>query len=882
MTPHRRRESVLADRDARPTFTRLGILRAANAAMLGLGSLAVAVPAAAAQDAPPQPAASPASPHVETVLVSARKREERLIDVPVAATALPQATLERYNIASVEQLATALPGINIFRSSGGGSGGNFEIRGVGRTATDYGAEQPVALVIDGFSFTRGHAVSMAFFDIANVEVLKGPQTLFFGKNSPAGVISLKTVSPGDTFEGFARASYEFRTENPVVEFGVSVPVVEDKLAIRVAGRGEFMQGGYLRYSTSADVPRDISPFETQALYPSKGPTARKFPGENQKVARFTAVLTPSDNFDATFKTTYSRIRTNDAGSIVLYACADGPGSHPYLSNSFFDDPATPGVNESLIVDPGQTCPDKPGKVKLERPTALPPDAVAAANPTLGDRPNKYFNRTRNILSTLEMNWRLGDITLTSVSGFWDYNQDEYTNYDYTNYAVVSSLQGEEGQAWTTELRAQSHYDGPVNFMVGAFYEHMKRQLDAPVQIFPLGPAPSGPWPGFYDGSFLTYHHHWDNKIESYSVFGEMVWEITKGLELSAGVRYTEEDRQTRGEQYFTRLDTFLPPEFNPFAPSGSVAHLRRKFDDVSPSATLSWHPVDDVMIYAAYKTGFQAAGTSNPGTFTNFYTCGNGCPFTAEQINDALTFDGTDVKGFELGIKGQFLGNRLRAELIGWRYKYSGLQVAIFNSDTTTFTIQNAASAINMGLEGSLNFMATDALELRGSFQYVNQKYRDYTNAQCYVGQNDPGASNYRPELAALCLFDPALGAMAQNMNGERFGGGPFQFKAGFTWDRPVGAGDWNIAFSGDVLYKQKGRPFLRQPGTAVPSYVVLDLSARVYKSGGPWEFSLICSNCTDEKYVVSILDKPLGKTGDLTGEIAMPRLITLQATYRW
>jgi hypothetical protein len=164
----------------------------------------------------------------------------------------------------------------------------------------------------------------------------------------------------------------------------------------------------------------------------------------------------------------------------------------------------------------------------------------------------------------------------------------------------------------------------------------------------------------------------------------------------------------------------------------------------------------------------------------------------------------------------------------------------------------------------------------------VQQKYKDYTNAQCYVGQTDPSASNYRPELAALCLFDPALGTSAQNMNGERFGGGPLQFKLGFTWEKPLGNGDWLVSFSGDVLYKQKGREFLRQPNTAVPSYVVMDVSARLSQGNGPWEFALICSNCTNEKYVVSILDKPLGKTGDLTGEIALPRLLTLQATYRW
>lgn len=832
-----------------------------------------------------------ASPALDEIMVSARKRQERLIDTPVAATALPKVLLERYAITELSMLSTALPGVNIYRASGGGAGGNLEIRGIGRIASDYGAEQPVALVVDGFSFTRGHALNMAFFDVEGIEVLKGPQTLFFGKNSPAGVISIRTVTPGDEFEGHIRVGYEFRTEDPTVEFGVSIPV-SDKLAIRVAGKGEFMQGGFLTFSGDPTAVRDLSPFETDALYPSVGPAKNKYPQQKQFVGRLTAVFTPSDNFDAIFKFAVSRNKQNDAGLSILYACADGPGSNPYLNTAFF----------GLVQDTGQTCADKLGKIKLERPTSQWPTAIHDANPTLGDRPNEYFQRTRNILATLEMTWDLGDIVLTSVSGFWDYDQDEYTNYDYTSFAVVSSLQGESGHSWTTELRAQTQYDGRVNFMLGVFYEDMQRDLDAPVQIFPLGPAPASPsTPTFYEGSFLTYHHFWDNSIESVSLFGEVIWDITDTIEFSAGVRYTEEDRSTTGTQLFSRLqEAFpalgIPAEFAPFAHTGSVANTGRKFDDISPEATLSWHPTDDMLVYVAYKTGYQAAGTSNPGTFANLlnFACpanpgsdivgpnaDGSCAFTPEAVNESLTFDGSDVEGFELGVKGQFFDGRLRADLTVWRYIYKGLQVAVFDPITTTFTIQNAAGASNKGVEGSFTFAATDQLELRGSFQYVEQAYKDYGNAQCYTGQNQVGAVNRPPELAALCITDPILGPI-QDLSGEKYGGGPFQIKGGFTYERDMGNSDWLFSFSGDVIHKQKGKDFLRQPNTAQPSYTVVDLSARVYQSDGPWELALICSNCMNEKYVVFISNKPLAKTGDLLGAVALPRLITLQATYRF
>lgn len=829
---------------------------------------------------------------VDEIMVKARKREERLIDAPVAATALPRLLLERYNITRISELTTALPGVNIFRASGGGSGGNMEIRGIGRQASDYGAEQPVALVIDGFSFTRGHALNMAFFDIEGVEVLKGPQTLFYGKNSPAGVISIRTATPGDEFEGFARMSYEFRTEEPVISFAVSVPV-NDKLAIRVAAKAGFMQGGYLDFSTDPTITRDLGPFETDALYPSVGPADKKSPERKEFLGRITAVFTPNDDFEAIFKFTGSRTKQNNAGSTVLYACADGPGSSPYLNTAFF----------GLIQDTGQTCADKLGKIKLENPTAQQPTAIHDANPTLGGRPNAYFDRLKQVLATLDMSWDLGDIVVTSLTGYWDYNQDEYTNYDYTSFAVVSSLQGESGHSWTTELRMQTEYDGPVNFMLGFFYEDMQRDLDAPVQIFPFGPAPAAAsTPAFYEGSFLTYHHFWNNQIESKSVFGEITWDITDTVEFSGGVRYTDESRTTQGTQIFNRLDEAfpalgIPATAVPFAPTGSEAFPAREFSDVSPEATLSWHPTDDSLIYIAYKTGYQAAGTSNPGTFANFFNLAcapnaatdpeivinpdGSCRITQEVIDDGLTFDGSDVEGFEIGAKGQFFDGRLRADLTVWRYIYTDLQVAVFDPITTTFTIGNAGKAANKGVEGAFTFVATENLELRGSFIYVDQTYKSFPNAQCYTGQNQVGAVNRTPELAALC-FQAADGSFIQDLSGEKYGGAPFQLKAGFTYDTPIANGDWNFSFSGDIIFTDKGREFLRQPDLAVPSYQVLDLSARLYDNNGPWEAALICSNCLNEKYVVAVANKPLAKTGDLTGRVALPRLITLQVTYRF
>ena len=178
---------------------------------------------------------------IEEITVTARKREERLLDVPVSAAALTAQELDRYRTRDLVDLTSRIPGLTIERGTGGGQGGDIQIRGIGNLAVDYGTDQPVSLVIDGMPFQRSHMLDVGFFDTQSVEVLKGPQALYFGKNSPAGVIGVVSKSPtvGEDAEGFISASYEFVSEDPVIEAGISFPV-SDQLSMRIAGRFQNM------------------------------------------------------------------------------------------------------------------------------------------------------------------------------------------------------------------------------------------------------------------------------------------------------------------------------------------------------------------------------------------------------------------------------------------------------------------------------------------------------------------------------------------------------------------------------------------------------------------------------------------------------------------
>ncbi len=835
---------------------RFGLKLSWAAAIALCGVLGVTLPSMAEE------AQRTANTIIEEVTVTARKREERAIDAPVAVSVMTADDLERYNTRDLTQLTERIPGLEVSHGAGGGAGGNITIRGIGKPpgTADYGIDAPVSLVMDGMPFSRNHMILTGFFDSEAVEVLKGPQALYFGKNSPAGVIAIRSKSPdvGGPMEGFARAQYEFVTEDPVLEAGLSFPV-GDQLAFRIAARRQDMQGGWL--------DNVATPLDASALYPgtdfaTRGASYDEYPAQKQSVVRFTSVWEPSDTFDATLKLFRSYTKRNDAGTTILWSCADGPGAAP--------------THLGIWPDPTQTCPD--AKARLRRTGPLPPAEIAAVAPAYGEDSRLHYKLDQTI-HTLQMNWELGDFTLTSLTGLWDYRHREYTNYGYTSWAVVVSKQGESGEAFTQELRLASNFTGPLNFTLGAFIEDAERELNAPVQLVPSGffgifglNVTPFQGDGPYSGTYINYHQIWDNDIESFSAFGSFTWQATEQLEISGGMRYTEEDREAVGGNVFENSSFFG------FSPAGYVYNPKDKSDNLSPELTASYHFSDDLMVYGAYKTGFQSAGISNPGTVSNL------SDFSPEQQSDILVFDETTIEGFEAGLKGTFLDGRMRMDLAAFWYEAKDLQVGIFNSNTTTFTLQNAAVAHNWGFEASSILQASERLQLRFSGQFNHLEYDEWDDAGCHPVDGALSAEVLAARSAPGCHVGPA-GAPIQDLSGVRYGGAPWQVNAGFTYDLSL-TGGLGLEISWDTIHHTKGKRVLNQPFTEAPSRTVTHIAATLRQQGGPWELGLMCSNCFNELYVTSIGNRPLAKinpgvAGDMTAQIQPPRLVTLQATYR-
>ena len=209
------------------------------------------------------------------------------------------------------------------------------------------------------------------------------------------------------------------------------------------------------------------------------------------------------------------------------------------------------------------------------------------------------------LSSLTMNYRVADhLNLTSVTGYYEYNEQQFSNYDQTDMTLASGVNNDEQTSLSEELRLQSSFQGPLNFTIGGFYGHDRRSFHQVGSIGYLGVDPATGNTNLF--ASIDYYH-----TDTYSGFGELSWKIIPTVELAGGARYTSETKYgDDGMTYVHPLLLLLDPTIA--APVGERFITNFTETNVSPQVTLSWHISPDVMVYGAYKTGFKSGGFSTP------------------------------------------------------------------------------------------------------------------------------------------------------------------------------------------------------------------------------------------------------------------------------
>jgi len=768
--------------------------------------------AAAQAETDDTPASAAASPlEIPEVVVTARKREESLQRVPVAVAVIDENTLRNNAASDLTKVGELAPQVSMSQG-GSGTGAVITVRGVSSGSNDAGLDQSVAVEVDDVPISRGQVISSSVFDIAQVQVLQGPQALFFGKNSPAGVISLRSADPTDSFEAYVTPGYEFEAKQRFVEGAISGPLA-DTFKARVAFRATKMDGWL------DNVAEPVQDFINPAITDPGNSQGKTAPQEEVYAGRLTLLWTPTEDFDAKLKLLVNSQERNGGNATTEPFCVG--------------DTETPVLLGAIPI-PGGDC-KRNGRTSHG---SLAPEY--AVNFPLGNGGVPYFD-SDFVLGALTLNKRWDALSLTSTTGYYDQTVKQASVSDWSPFATVFFAGEEEYELWTQELRIDSDFDGPLNFMLGFYYETFDRPFSNAPDLF-----------HYYNAAADNYM--WTNMVSKsdgdyVSAFAQLSWDITPTLELAGGARWSRDKKSSD-------IHNEDPISYLGLYPDGEVLSAKYDDDNLSPEVTLTWTPNNSQTLYGAYKTGYKAGGISNPYLV-----------YATAEPQDLL-FKPEEAKGGEVGYKATVFDRRLRFDLTAYTYKYDNLQVVSYNADTISFTIGNAASARIKGVQGSFDYLATERLTLRGNIGYNSAKYLDYANAPCFAGQTEEtGCAGGVQDLGGKALLRaPKL---------------TFSVGANYYASLPnAWAANLSVQASHTGSYEAASD---YGPGGHQKDYWMLNAAVRVGPESERFELALIGRNLTDSYYMLNTVGwTASGNPDQYVGFFNRPREVVLQATVRF
>jgi iron complex outermembrane receptor protein len=744
---------------------------------------------------------------LEEITVTARKRQESILNVPVIEQAIAGERLERLQVTELSDLPKLAPGLNLGHSLLS-IGTLVSIRGIGTASQDPGVDQSVSLNIDGLSLGNGLAFNSGLFDVGQIEVLKGPQALFYGKSSPGGVISIRTADPTDKFEVIGRAAYEFESVNPRGELIVSGPVT-DTLKLRLAALYSKADG----YFDNVGTPLA----GTGVVAPNK-----HAPDSKDYVVRGTALWNPVSQFTARLKVNFVYDRALNPDT---FQCTNAPTG-----------PVAPGLPP--FQGGGEDC-------RLDRNLRVlslnPADFPLALNNGVP------FLETHQSYGTLDLNYVATDaLTLTSTTGYYNLSSQSLVNPYQTTYAgpILGVNNHFHRREFTEEVRANSDFKGPVNFTLGALYESGK--LVDNVTVFG-----NDSYPQILPCAFLPFprcllqNGNTPVDIKTYSVFGQVRWNILERLELAGGLRWTDEKRVESPFNLATGQPTVVPtPQLHTKKPS--------------PEVTLTYRPTDDLTMFGAWKRGFKS-GSFSVAT-----------PAVTGREN---SFGDEKVNGGEVGVKSRLLDRQLAVNVAGYYYDYNGLQVGVISPPEGGLPViqtLNAANARTYGidLDAAYRPAAIAGLGFNAAVNWNHGRYLKLNNAPCWGGQLVSEGCNQAFNAAANpgpfpTPPVPNPGAYtAQDLSGTPLIRAPlWQANLGFDYEVPL-ASDYKLVFSNSnefssryVTYLSVNRP---NNDNYQSAFVKVDLGVTLQGPKNLWEVAVIGKNINDKITSGNCVSSPL------------------------
>ncbi|KHK89132.1 hypothetical protein LK12_22510 [Novosphingobium malaysiense] len=719
---------------------------------LALTGTAFAQSADPSQDSRPQAVEDAA---VSTIVVTARRREEALQDVPISISALSGDALTAKGVTDSLDLQNAVPSLSVSTQAPNRVTLGYAIRGQRTNESQLLTDPPVGIYFNEVVMPRSYGFGGQFYDLQSVQVLKGVQGTLFGRNMTGGAVLIESAHP-DLYDVGAEVRAQYGNYNLVdVQGMVNVPVVEGVFALRAAGK----------YRDRDGFTTDVS-------------SGRKYDDEHYYSFRVSAAL-DLGNFRNNTVFDYIKHSTNGAGiKLVAFSATDPQnGSPTVIAQQAGLAAYYPYFFPSMAANPvaaGAPLEDVFG--------------LAASALTLGKREVDYgnfgtgtlyadrvsrdpFQHAKNWGITNKTELDVGSVTFRNIVGYREQEFEIVNDYDGFAATLIQPDQFSKPRQFSEEFQMQgTPFGDALNLTLGAYYFHEWGKDGSINANFPQltsmgyaaadentsAPPSNNPFATFFltsPAQFFEQSQVADTNAYSWAVYAAGTYRISDQFSVAGGIRYNRDVRKVTVTPFLT---TFFAPTcvFNgvgTLSMADCAQSRELKNEAVTWDATLQYEPNPDFTTYVAVRQGYRAGGFSLRATTDAQLT-----PFQPEKVRE-----------YELGLKNKFFfgSARLDTNVALFYQDYSDVQKQVqqFLNGQVQTIITNTTAQENYGGEFEANLMFSNGLAFDLFYAYTGLNIKSGGNGG-YLYQ---GISKHQVGGGVSYVHDYDFGKLSMNVNGN-------------------------------------------------------------------------------------------------------------------
>jgi len=641
---------------------------------------------------------SPAHAQLEEVIVTATKRSESLQDIPISVTAFSQEDMDLRGYSNLQGIQEATPNLNFSVQSAGQNVARVTLRGIGTETLVGGGDPGVAVHIDGVYVGRNSVAAGDIFDIARVEVLRGPQGTLYGRNATGGSVNIITNRPTDEFEAN----------------------VDMSLGNYSSQRARAVLNGPLTESVSARIA--LFSDKRDGFYDNLF-NGRDSDDKDSMGARMQFLWGTESGNEVLLRGYYSRFDSVGPGSTFL-----GDDISPVQENGY------PGGHLTGV----SAGPRPPAGAPIIAPLWAP----ALSRPTdLRDIRKDAEEFLDQVIAgvDLEASFMLSEnVLLKSLTSFQTNDNEILVDSDNSEVPIQTRYRNNEAEQYSQEFNLISQSDSRLQWLLGAFLYHEELSerfvTSTPIGLVPAGVnLPPGAVPG---GGGVRQERIANHEVDSYAIFGRISYDFTDDTTLTVGLRQTwdekSQDRPTGGQLDLT--NNYL---FQGRGAQGPLEPTTAEGDWSEPTYRISidHRLAENNMIFASVSRGYKSGG---------FDFNGGALDASGNEIVQSA-YDPEFINAYEIGSKNRFMDGRVVMNLTAFYYEYEDLQVFRLTGDGPL--TDNAAQSTIYGVEGELDFAITDSFLIDASFGHLDATYDEYFVEVPPPTQDFSGKTlNYAPE----------------------------------------------------------------------------------------------------------------------------------------